>query len=100
VVDCALSRLSKNATPALKNEIEGTKNAVNLVLQWGRRAAEKRSISAVSGQGEEADFDPVLYEMEEPVKAGIRIIVRRAPIVRRTQSGEFVIERGSASAIS
>jgi hypothetical protein len=70
------------------------------VLQWGRRAAEKRSISAVSGQGEEADFDPVLYEMEEPVKAGIRIIVRRAPIVRRTQSGEFVIERGSASAIS
>jgi hypothetical protein len=100
VVDRALSRLSKKAAPGLKNEIEGTKNAINLVLQWGRRAAEKRSISAVSGQGEEADFDPVLYEMEEPVKAGSRIIVRRAPIVRRTQSGDLVIARGSASTIS
>ncbi len=100
VVDRALSRLSKKAEPGLKNEIEGTKNAVNLVLQWGRRAAEKRLISAVSGQGEEADFDPVLYEMDEPVKAGSRIIVRRAPIVRKTQSGELVIARGSASAIS
>jgi hypothetical protein len=99
VVDRALLRLSKKATPALKIEIEGAKNAINLILQWGRRAAEKRSIIAIGGQGEEVNFDPILYETDEPTKTGSRVLVRRSPIVRKTASGDLVIARGSASAV-
>ncbi len=99
VVDRALMRLDKKAGPALQNEIEGVKNAIALILQWGRRAAAKRSIITVADQGDEVTFDPILYETDEPTKTGSRVLVRRTPIVRRTSSGEFVIARGRASAV-
>lgn len=99
VVERALSRLDKKAEPALRDEVEAVRNAVGLILQWGRRAASKRSIVTVAGQGEEVTFDPLLYEADEPTKTGSRVLVRRTPIVRRTNSGEFVISRGRASAL-
>ncbi len=100
VVERALTRLDKKAGPALQNEIEAVRNAVSLILQWGRRAAAKRSIVTVAGQGEMVTFDPLLYEADEPTKTGARVLVRRTPIVRRTSSGEFVISRGRASAVN
>jgi hypothetical protein len=99
VVDRALSRLDKKAGPALQNEVEAVRNAVGLILQWGRRAAARRSIVTVAGQGDEVSFDPLLYETDEHTKTGSRVLVRRTPIVRRTGSGEFVISRGRASAV-
>ncbi|MGO9475538.1 MAG: hypothetical protein ACLPWS_19355 [Rhodomicrobium sp.] len=99
VVDRAMLRLGKKATPALQTEIEGAKNAINLVLQWGHRAAAKRSIVTVAAQGNEVNFDPILYEADEPTKTGARVLVRRTAVVRRTGSGDLVLARGSASAV-
>ncbi len=60
VIDRALSRLSKKASANLQSELEGTRRAINLVLQWGRRAADKRSIVIIGNQGEAVAFDPLL----------------------------------------
>jgi len=99
VVDRAFLRLDKKAGTALQSEIDGVKNAVNLILQWGRRAASKRSIVRVGDQGQEVDFDPLLYESDEPTPAGSRVLVQRTPVVRKTSLGESVITRGRASAV-
>ncbi len=99
VVARAMQRLDKKATPALQNEIEGAKNAISLILQWGRRAAAKRSIVTVGDQGDQVAFDPILYEADEPTKTGTRVLVRRTPVVRKTGSGELVLARGRASAV-
>ena len=97
VVSRALSNLSKRAPPELRREVQATKNAINLILQWGNRAAEKRGIAAIGAQGEKVEFDPGLYETEDSVTIGAPAIVRQTAIVRKTSSGPLVLARGKVS---
>lgn len=97
VIDKALSRLSQKASPTLQNELEGAKRAIKLVLQWGHRAAHKRSIVLMGNQGEEVAFDPLLYQSDEPTKAGARVQVRRAAVVRKTITGDLILARGQTA---
>jgi len=96
VIDRALTRLNQKASPTLQNELESTRRAINLVLQWGRRAADKRSIVTVGSQGEAVAFDPFLYETDEPTKTGALVQVRRAAVVRKTSTGDLILARGQA----
>jgi hypothetical protein len=99
VLDRAFMRLSKKASEDLQGAVKGAESAANLVLQWARRAAEKRAIVAVCRQGDEVRFDPMLHDSDEPLEEGARVLVRKVPVVRRVNSDRIVLARGRVEPI-
>lgn len=99
VLDGAIIKLRRRAPDELNASIKSVEAAANLVLQWANRAAEKRSISVVSNQGDEVPFDPVLYDADEPIEEGAPTIVRKVPVVRSLGGDRIVLVRGLAEPV-
>lgn len=71
--------------------------ASELVLQHVRQAASLRGLQAMYAKSEQAVFDPVEFESDDPMSAGAKAAVIKSPIVKSTAAGPpIVVVRGLA----
>jgi hypothetical protein len=91
-----LARLDASSAGEAAAALKQVKLASELVFQHIRQAAAKRGLTAIHARGEQAAYDPVEFDSDNPISLGAPAAVLKRPIVKRSADGQLVVVRGLA----